>query len=196
MRRLAVAIGVAGLLCVPAVSAQADSDTGMPVGRGHHTMLVPDAKGRVVARHSVVIRSGPSTRYRAVGHLNGGRIVQIVCKVRGQRVRGNAIWYKLDTRQREWVSASYVKNMGRVPRWCRNTTTPPSLPGRDQHLRPGHHPSRPMPGQRPQATPSQSPSILPGNVSTPSPEVSVSVEPSANAQSSAVTHRARTHRAD
>ncbi|MDF3293157.1 SH3 domain-containing protein [Streptomyces silvisoli] len=165
----------------------------MPTGRGHHTMLVPDAKGRVVARHSVVIRSGPSTRYQAVGHLDSGRVVRIVCKVRGQRVRGNAIWYKLDTRQREWVSASYVKNVGRLPRWCRNVTTLPSLPGHKQHLRPGHRPSRPMPGQRPQAMPSQSPSILPGNVAATPGQASPSAMPSATAQNSTVTHRARIH---
>ncbi len=194
MRRLAVAIGVVGLLCVPAVPAQAD--TGMPVGRGHHTMLMPDAKGRVVARRSVVIRSGPSTRFKAVGHLNSGRVVRILCKVRGQRVRGNAIWYKLDTRQREWVSASYVKNVGRIPRWCRNITTLPSLPGHT-HMRPGHHPSLPMPGRRPQATPSQSPSILPGNVAgAPAQQASPSAMPSATAQNSTVTHRARIHHAD
>ena len=195
MRRLAVAVGVAGLLCVPAVSAQAD--TGAPVGRGHHTMLVPDAKGRVVARNSVVIRSGPSTRFQKVGQLNNGRVVRIVCKVRGQRIRGNAIWYKLDTRQREWVSASYVKNVGRIPRWCRNVAKLPSLPGHHQHLRPGHRPSRPMPGQSPQATPSQSPSVLPGNVSNaPAQPASPSAMPSATAQNSTVTHRARIHHAD
>ncbi|MEU1630183.1 SH3 domain-containing protein [Streptomyces sp. NPDC020096] len=194
MRRLAVAIGVAGLLCVPAVPAQADS--GMPAGHpGHPTMLAPTVKGRVVARHGVVVRSGPSTRYRVVGHLASGRIVNIICKVRGQQVRGNSIWYKLDTRPREWVSASYVKNLGKIPRLCRNLKPAPSLPGHGQHLRPGQRPTLPMPSQRPTLPmPSQRPTLpMPGNMATPTPQQSPSATASLDTQSSTVTHRARIH---
>ncbi|GAA1881274.1 hypothetical protein GCM10009753_06010 [Streptantibioticus ferralitis] len=175
----------------------------MPVGRpGPHTTLAPTAKGRVVARHGVVVRSGPSTRYRVVGRLASGRIVHIICKVRGQQVRGNSIWYKLDTRPREWVSASYVKNMGRIPRWCRNLKPAPSLPGHHPtqtmpghhptQTMPGHHPTQTMPGQLPtQPMPSQSPTVLPGKVTAPAPQLSPSAAASASTQSSAVTHRAR-----
>jgi hypothetical protein len=42
--------------------------------------------------------------------------VNIICKLEGQPVSGNDLWY-FSTDHR-WVAARYVKNVGRSPGWC------------------------------------------------------------------------------
>ncbi|MBW1602214.1 SH3 domain-containing protein [Streptomyces sp. JJ66] len=72
--------------------------------------------GRVVARTAVNIRSKPTTHSKVLGSYRHGAKIALDCKVRGQNVNGNNIWYKLYDRH-AWVTARYVKNLDYVP-WC------------------------------------------------------------------------------
>ncbi|WP_328332571.1 MULTISPECIES: SH3 domain-containing protein [unclassified Streptomyces] len=73
-------------------------------------------KGRVISRTGVLVRSGPSQRFRVVGSYSFNSIVPIVCKVRGQNVQGNDLWYK--TPKGNFVSARYIANIGAIPHFC------------------------------------------------------------------------------
>ena len=74
--------------------------------------------GRVTTHHHVRlnVRSGPSTRYRVVGHRHNNRLVPVACKAYGGSVRGNHTWYRLPHRK-GFVSARYVRVGHAVP-WC------------------------------------------------------------------------------
>ncbi|WSF37292.1 SH3 domain-containing protein [Streptomyces sp. NBC_01351] len=60
------------------------------------------------------MRSGPGTQYGKVGKVGHGSVVQLQCKVNGQNVDGNAIWYKLAD-GRGWIAARYALNLNKVP---------------------------------------------------------------------------------
>ncbi|MEU6868235.1 SH3 domain-containing protein [Streptomyces sp. NPDC046876] len=51
--------------------------------------------GKVVARGSLKVRSRPSTNAPVVGLLQSEQKVAILCKIRGEKVDGNDIWYRL-----------------------------------------------------------------------------------------------------
>ncbi|MET9963332.1 hypothetical protein ABZ128_30410 [Streptomyces sp. NPDC006326] len=53
------------------------------------------AVGRVVSRSPLTVRSKPTTRSSAVGHLKPQDKVGIVCKQHGEEVDGNTLWYRL-----------------------------------------------------------------------------------------------------
>ncbi|MGW2965016.1 SH3 domain-containing protein [Streptomyces sp. NPDC001220] len=73
--------------------------------------------GRVTTRHvRLNVRSGPSTRYRVVGHRHSNRLVPVACKTYGGSVRGNHTWYRLPHRK-GYVSGRYVRVGHAVP-WC------------------------------------------------------------------------------
>ena len=98
-------------------------------------------RGKVIAKHGVNVRKDPTTSSKIVGGFNHGKIVKIKCKVRGQSIDGNRIWYKVedddkkkdkkdkkdnrrhDRRDRRhhndegWVTARWVKNLDRIS-WC------------------------------------------------------------------------------
>lgn len=74
--------------------------------------------GRVIARHGLLVRSGPSTRAKVIGALGYGQVVGIECKVSGQNIDGNPRWYKLADNAWAWASARYVANIGTAPSWC------------------------------------------------------------------------------
>ncbi|MFD7923388.1 SH3 domain-containing protein [Streptomyces sp. NPDC059740] len=92
----------------PALAAEAGNDHGH--GHGHFF------KGRVTARTGLLVRTGPSQRFRVVGSYDKGSLIRIVCKVRGQNILGNPFWYK--TPKGNFVSAKYVKNIGPIPKYC------------------------------------------------------------------------------
>ncbi|OEJ21896.1 hypothetical protein AR457_38800 [Streptomyces agglomeratus] len=73
--------------------------------------------GRVIARTGVKIRSRATTYSGVLGSFHSGAKIALACKVYGQNVDGNHIWYKLDHRS-GWVTARYVKNLDYIP-WCR-----------------------------------------------------------------------------
>ncbi|MFG2965593.1 MULTISPECIES: SH3 domain-containing protein [unclassified Streptomyces] len=88
------------------------------VHRLHHRHHTYRSVGRVTTRHHVRlnVRSGPSTRYRVVGHRHNGRLVPVTCKTYGGSVRGTHTWYRLPHRK-GYVSGRYVRVGHAVP-WC------------------------------------------------------------------------------
>ncbi|MEU2624123.1 SH3 domain-containing protein [Streptomyces sp. NPDC007157] len=85
-----------------------------PAVQRHHSYRTV---GRVTTRHvRLNVRSGPSTRYRVVGHRHSNRLVPVACKTYGGSVRGNHTWYRLPHRK-GYVSGRYVRVGHAVP-WC------------------------------------------------------------------------------
>ncbi|MFE2374080.1 SH3 domain-containing protein [Streptomyces sp. NPDC059398] len=106
----ALAVGVAA---GPALAGESSG----PAAKGQSTAAAwTHYKGRVIARTGVLVRSGPSQHYRVVGSYSYHSIIPIVCKVRGQNVGGNILWYK--TAKGNFVSARYVDNVGSIPPYC------------------------------------------------------------------------------
>ncbi|MEV5125186.1 hypothetical protein AB0K49_20730 [Streptomyces decoyicus] len=75
-------------------------------------------EGRVVAEEGLVLRAGPSTHYRAIGSEEYGTVVGIVCRVNGESIEGNPVWYKLGDASYAWSSTRDIVNHGEEPRWC------------------------------------------------------------------------------
>ena len=75
----------------------------------------PDLPGRVTTATLILVRV-PTTRANSHGGLTRGTLVHITCRLRGQEVRGNSLWYNLP--HGLWVSARYVSNVGAVPAYC------------------------------------------------------------------------------
>ena len=70
------------------------------------------------------VRTAPATQAKEVGILHRGDRTTTVCKVRGQRVGGNDIWYKLaDESNDVFSSARYMTNVGALPHWCHGNAT-------------------------------------------------------------------------
>ncbi|MFD0265251.1 hypothetical protein ACFVGY_01460 [Streptomyces sp. NPDC127106] len=57
--------------------------------------------GKVVSRGSLKVRSLPTADSRSVGEVRSDRKVAILCKVKGQKVDGNDIWYRLLVEEHE-----------------------------------------------------------------------------------------------
>ncbi|NDZ81362.1 SH3 domain-containing protein [Streptomyces sp. SID10853] len=108
----AMAVGVAA---GPALAS--DSSNSVATYKGQVTSAATAYyKGRVITKAGVLVRSGPSQRYRVVGSYSYNSIIPIVCKVRGQNVSGNILWYK--TAKGNFVSARWVSNVGAIPPYC------------------------------------------------------------------------------
>ncbi|WP_328384629.1 hypothetical protein OHS81_11035 [Streptomyces sp. NBC_00400] len=75
-------------------------------------------EGHVVAEDGLVVRIGPSTRYRVVGSKEYGSRVGIVCRVKAERIEGNPVWYKLSDASYAWSSRRDIVSDGEAPRWC------------------------------------------------------------------------------
>ena len=71
--------------------------------------------GRVTTA-TLVQREAPTSRANAHGALSKGARVTVICKLHGQRVHGNDLWYNLPLGL--WVSARYVANVGAPPPYC------------------------------------------------------------------------------
>ncbi|MEU5311716.1 SH3 domain-containing protein [Streptomyces sp. NPDC021562] len=88
-----------------------------PATPRHHRHHTYRSVGRVTTHHvRLNVRSGPSTRYRVVGHRHSNRLVPVTCKTWGGSVRGTHLWYRLPHR-RGYVTARYVRVGHAVP-WC------------------------------------------------------------------------------
>lgn len=70
--------------------------------------------GRTTAK--LTKRAAPTSASAAKGSYNSGAGVDIICKLKGQNVSGNNLWYW--TTGKRWVAARYVDNVGRAPHWC------------------------------------------------------------------------------
>ncbi len=69
---------------------------------------------------SLAVRSGPNSADRNVGSVSGN-LNNLVCKVNGDVVDGNPIWYELTGGSNSggrWVAARYVTNVGSAPPAC------------------------------------------------------------------------------
>ncbi|MFG2831166.1 hypothetical protein ACGFWI_27435 [Streptomyces sp. NPDC048434] len=75
-------------------------------------------EGHVVAEEGLVLRIGPNTQYRVVGSKEYGTVVGIVCRLKGENIEGNPVWYKLGDASYAWSSARDIVNDGEDPRWC------------------------------------------------------------------------------
>lgn len=72
-------------------------------------------KARIVTSgQGLGIRSGPGTGYGKTGRLAADTVVALQCKVNGEQVDDNAIWYKLAD-GRGWIAARYALNLNKVP---------------------------------------------------------------------------------
>jgi uncharacterized protein YraI len=75
-----------------------------------------DARFRGRSTATLTKRTGPTRLASSAGTLPRDAAVTIVCKLRGQDVNGNALWYSLTSGR--WVSARYTTNVGQAPGWC------------------------------------------------------------------------------
>ncbi|GAA5614378.1 hypothetical protein CP981_26520 [Streptomyces platensis] len=75
-------------------------------------------EGRVVAKEGLVLRTGPSTEFRAIGLKEYGSVVGISCRLNGQLIEDNPVWYKLSDASYVWSSTRHIVNDGEDPRWC------------------------------------------------------------------------------
>lgn len=93
---------------VPApVTAQADESSAFVVH-----------KGRVIAHPSLNVRETPNTRYAPIGSIPYGTIIELVCKVNGEVVEGNRLWYRLKGDTVRYVAARWVENVNAAPGVC------------------------------------------------------------------------------
>ena len=111
----ALAVGViAGTGTLAATSATATAaDTDRSSRPSQAAPLIP--QGKVVSRITLNIREYPTTYSDYLGGIKPGTIIPLYCKVRGQNVDGNNIWYLLGGSRPGYVAARYVKNLSPVP---------------------------------------------------------------------------------
>jgi hypothetical protein len=64
----------------------------------------------------VNLRVGPTRAEALSGAVGTDTRVSLVCKLQGETVNGNSWWY--ETKNGHWISARYVKNIGRSPAYC------------------------------------------------------------------------------
>ncbi|MFE4367635.1 hypothetical protein ACFRMN_05140 [Streptomyces sp. NPDC056835] len=111
--------GAAEVTDSPAVSSLAVSSPAgdLPPTRSAKTP-VGEPKGKVVSRITLSIRAEPTSRSAYLGGLRPGTVIPLFCKVRGENVEGNNLWYLLGDARPGYVAARYVENQSPVP-FCR-----------------------------------------------------------------------------
>ncbi|MFJ7995750.1 SH3 domain-containing protein [Streptomyces sp. NPDC096310] len=77
-----------------------------------------EPKGRVVSRLTLSIRERPTSNSGYLGGIRPGTVIALSCKVVGQNVDGNDLWYLLGDGRPGYVAARYVENLSPVP-YCR-----------------------------------------------------------------------------
>ncbi|MFE3828436.1 SH3 domain-containing protein [Streptomyces sp. NPDC059092] len=77
-----------------------------------------EPKGRVVSRLPLSIRERPTSNSGYLGSVQPGAVIALSCKVVGQNVDGNDLWYHLGNGRPGYVAARYVENLSPVP-YCR-----------------------------------------------------------------------------
>ncbi|MEU5521734.1 SH3 domain-containing protein [Streptomyces sp. NPDC047860] len=76
-----------------------------------------DFKG-VVTANRLALRTAPNRGARIIRFAHRGEVVSIFCKVPGDRVNGNPLWYLLTDGTWAWGPAAHIDNIGPAPRWC------------------------------------------------------------------------------
>ncbi|MER8069161.1 hypothetical protein ABTZ59_12825 [Streptomyces sp. NPDC094034] len=79
---------------------------------------VGEPRGKVVSRITLSIREEPTSQSGYLGGLRPGTVIPLFCKVRGENVDGNNLWYLLGDARPGYVAARYVENQSPVP-YCR-----------------------------------------------------------------------------
>ncbi|WP_407565557.1 SH3 domain-containing protein [Streptomyces sp. 184] len=102
-----------GLLGAAPVAATATSGAAKPAVKTWDDWS-HSQRGVVIAKPGILIRSQPTTASHEKGFIPRGEIVWIDCKVDGQDVWGNAIWYKISSHN-GFIAARYVKNVDHIP---------------------------------------------------------------------------------
>lgn len=148
---LALAAGSLVLGLVGAGTAVADEEPVRDAAPAAQSAAMDDwnrnAIGKVVSKGPLKVRSKPSTHSQIVGQVRPHSRVEIECKKYGQKIDGNAIWYRLAEREDQengnqengnwqsgerengsessraydrerWVAARYVQNQSTV-KYCR-----------------------------------------------------------------------------
>lgn len=98
----------------PAVQSADAADETLVASHPKHRKLL----GKVIAK-TLNIRKEANTHSRIVGHFHKGDIIKIKCKVLGEKVKGNRIWYVVKKHHGHGhglVSARWVKNLDEIPR--------------------------------------------------------------------------------
>ncbi|MEH0418552.1 SH3 domain-containing protein [Streptomyces sp. B21-083] len=75
-------------------------------------------KGIVTANGGLRLRSAPNRGSAIIRVVPKGAIVTIFCKVGGENVDGNSLWYLLTDGTWAWGAARYIDNIGAAPRFC------------------------------------------------------------------------------
>lgn len=74
-------------------------------------------KGRVTADR-LALRTAPNRGAHIIRYAHKGEVVSIFCKVPGDKVNGNPLWYLLTDGTWAWGPAGHIDNIGAAPRWC------------------------------------------------------------------------------
>jgi hypothetical protein len=77
-----------------------------------------EPRGRVISRLPLSIRERATSDSRYLGAFPSGAVISLHCKVVGQKVEGNNLWYQLGNGHPGYVAARYVQNLSAVP-YCR-----------------------------------------------------------------------------
>jgi hypothetical protein len=116
----ATAVLAAGAALTAAAPAGAATGASPLAVTGAASVSAPQAraavepKGKVVSRLPLSIREKPTTGSGYLGAFPSGAVIPLHCKVHGQNVDGNDLWYLLGGSKPGWVAARYVKNLSPV----------------------------------------------------------------------------------
>ncbi|MCM2513404.1 SH3 domain-containing protein [Streptomyces griseoincarnatus] len=72
----------------------------------------------VVTAQRLALRSAPNRGSQVIRYAHKGEVVSIFCKVPGDKVDGNPLWYLLTDGTWAWGPARHIDNIGPAPRWC------------------------------------------------------------------------------
>ncbi|GGQ26154.1 SH3 domain-containing protein [Streptomyces mutabilis] len=72
----------------------------------------------VVTADRLALRTSPTRGSQVIRYAHRGETVHIYCKVPGDKVKGNPLWYLLTDGTWAWGAARYIDNIGPAPRWC------------------------------------------------------------------------------
>lgn len=107
------AVGDENVIGRDGVVSSGHSD-GAGAGAGEDVGTPAQPYGTVISPSGVVKRAQPTTNSANLGTLAYHAQVGLNCKVHGQNVDGNDLWYLLRDGS-GWVAARYVQNTGTVP---------------------------------------------------------------------------------
>ncbi len=97
-------------------NSRGDNDNNGRGGDGHGD----HARYRgVITAPSLALRTAPDRNARVIRYARKGHVVSVHCKVGGDSVQGNPLWYLVtDGKTWAWGAARHIDNIGPAPRWC------------------------------------------------------------------------------